>query len=406
MNKLLQISIEVNSGSVGRIAENIGKKALFSGWDSYITFARNNLPSESKTIKIGNKFDIYLHGIRTRIFDDHCYGSTRSTKKLINQIQELNPDIILLHHIHGYFLNMTVLFKYLSKLDIPIVWTFHDCWSFTGHCAHFDYIGCEKWKTGCYACPLKKTYPASYVFDRSKKNYKEKKILFNSVKNLTIVPVSNWLGDLVNESFLSSHDIRVIHNGIDLNTFKPSKNIEKTKEKFGLKDEFVILGLSSVWNKSKGLDDFINLSTKVDSKVKLILVGLYKQQIEKLPNNIIGIQRTENTNQLVDIYSMADLFLNLTYNDTFPTTNLEALACGTPILTYKTGGSVEAVSEDTGFIVEKGDLDSVIKVINEVREKGKGFYSEKCRERAVSCFNKDDRFKEYIDLFTNLINKK
>lgn len=404
--KLLQISIEVNSGSVGRIAEQIGLEVLKTGAESYITFARNNLPSKSKTIKIGNKFDIYFHGIKTRIFDDHCYGSTRPTKKLIKQIRELNPDIILLHHIHGYFLNMRILFEYLSKLNIPIVWTFHDCWSFTGHCAHFDAIGCEKWKTGCYACPLKTSYPASYLFDRSRKNYIEKKKLFNSVKNLTIVPVSNWLGDIVKESFLSSNNIKVIYNGIDINTFKPSTNNKETREKFGLKDEFVVLGLSSVWNKSKGFDDFINLSTKIDSKVKIILVGLNQEQIDKLPNNIIGIKRTENINQLADLYSMSDLFLNLSFQETFGLTTAEALSCGTPALVYNATACPEVVSEDTGFIVEKGDLDSVIKVINEVREKGKGFYSEKCRERAVSCFNKDDRFKEYIDLFTNLINKK
>ena len=404
--KLLQISIEVNSGSVGRIAEQIGLEVLKVGGESYITFARNNLPSKSNTIKIGNKSDIYLHGIKTRIFDAHCLGSTRPTKKLIKQTQELNPDIILLHHIHGYYINSKILFEYLSKLDIPIVWTFHDCWSFTGHCAYFDAIGCEKWKTGCYSCPLKKYYPASFVFDRSKKNYIEKKKLFNSVKNLTIVPVSNWLGDLVKDSFLSSNNIKVIHNGIDINTFKPSTNNQETREKFGLKDEFILLGVASPWSERKGLKDFIKLSRLIDENTKIILVGLSQEQIDNLPNNIIGIRRTENVKQLADLYSMADLFLNLTYEDNFPTTNLEALACGTPILTYKTGGSIEAVSDNTGFIVEKGDLDSVIKVINEVREKGKGFYSEKCRERAVSCFNKDDRFKEYIDLFTNLINKK
>ena len=401
--KLLQISIEVNSGSVGRIAEQIGSEVLKTGGGSYITFARNNLPSKSKTIKIGNKFDVYLHGLRTRIFDDHCHGSTKPTKKLLKQIDVIKPDIIVLHHIHGYFLNMKILFDYLSKSDISVVWIFHDCWSFTGHCAHFDYIGCVKWKTGCYACPLKKSYPASFVFDRSKKNYIEKKKLFNSVKNLTIVPVSNWLGDLVKESFLSSNNIKVIHNGIDINTFKPSNNNKKTREKFGLKDEFIVLGLSSVWNKSKGLDDFINLSPKLDSNVKLILVGLSQEQIDKLPNNIIGIRRTENVNQLADIYSMSDLFLNLSYQETFGLTTAEALSCGTPALVYNATACPEVVSEDTGFIVEKGDLDSVIKVINKVREKGKGFYSDKCRERAVTCFNKDDRFMDYINLYRSLL---
>lgn len=406
MPKLLQISIEVNSGSVGRIAEQIGLQAIEYGWESYITYARNHQPSKSNVIKTGSKLDVYWHGVMTRITDKHGFYSTLATKKLIKQIKEIKPDVILLHHLHGYFININLLFNYLSKIEIPIVWIFHDCWSFTGHCAHFDEIGCEKWKTQCYTCPLTKSYPASYIFDRSKKNYIEKKTLFNSVKNLTIIPVSNWLGDLVKESFLSSNNIKVIHNGIDINTFRPNTNNQETREKFGLNDEFIVLGLSSVWNNSKGIGDFIKLSSQIDSNTKIILVGLSQKQIDQLPNNIIGISRTENVTQLVDLYSMSDLYLNLTYNDTFPTTNLESLACGTPILTYKTGGSVEAVSDDTGFIVEKGDLDSVIKVINEVKEIGKEFYTDKCRERALTCFNKDDRFKEYIELFTNSINKK
>lgn len=404
--KLLQINVTANSGSTGRIAEDIGLLALTNGWDSYIAYGRTNNDSKNIVIQIGNKFDIRFHGLLTRVFDNHSLGlsSKKDTKNLIKEIDKIKPDIIHLHNIHGYYINSEILFEYISKLNIPIVWTFHDCWNFTGHCAHFDYIGCDKWKTGCYSCQLKNSYPASYLFDRSKKNYIEKKEMFNSIKNLTIVPVSNWLGDLVKDSFLSSNNIKVIHNGIDINTFKPSTNIQETKNKFGLKDKFIVLGLSSVWNKSKGLDDFIKLSSMVDAKTKLILVGLNKKQIDNLPKNIIGIKRTENINQLVDIYSMTDLYLNLTYNDTFPTTNLEALACGTPILTYKTGGSVEAVSYDTGFIVEKGDLNSVINIINEVKMKGKGHYSEKCRNRAVNCFNKDDRFMDYIELYMNILD--
>lgn len=405
MMKLLQINVSANSGSTGRIAEDIGLLAMNNGWESYIAYGRTNNNSKNKVIRIGNDFDIKLHGLLTRVFDNHSFGysSKKATKEFIKEIDNIKPDIIHLHNIHGYYINSKFLFEYLSKLNVPIVWTFHDCWSFTGHCAYFDSVGCEKWKTGCYSCPLKKTYPASYVFDRSKKNYIKKKKLFNSVKNLTIVPVSNWLGDLVKDSFLSSNKIKVIHNGIDINTFKPSSNIKETKEKFGLKDEFILLGVASPWSERKGLKDFIKLSTLIDDNTKIILVGLGQKQIDNLPNNILGIRRTENINQLADLYSMSDLFLNLTYQDNFPTTNLEALACGTPILTYNTGGSVEAVSEDTGFIVEKGDLDSVIKVINEVREKGKEFYSEKCRERAVRCFNKDDRFMDYIDLYHSLL---
>lgn len=405
--KLLQINVTANSGSTGRIAEDIGLLATSNGWESLIAYGRTNNKSKNKVIRIGSDFDIKVHGLLTRVFDNHSFGfsSKWATKKLIKEIDNIKPDIIHLHNIHGYYINSKVLFEYLSKLNIPIVWTFHDCWSFTGHCGYFDLIGCEKWKTGCYSCPLKTSYPASFVFDRSKKNYIEKKKLFNSIKNLTIVPVSNWLGDLVKESFLSTNNIKVIHNGIDINTFKPSTNNKEIRGKFGLKDEFIVLGVADTWSERKGLKDFIKLSRLINENTKIILVGLSQKQIDNLPNNIIGIRRTENVKQLADLYSMADLFLNLTYEDNFPTTNLEALACGTPILTYKTGGSIEAVSEDTGFIVEKGDLDSVIKVINEVRSKGKEFYSDKCRERAVSCFNKDDRFMDYINLYNEFLNK-
>lgn len=402
-----QINSTANSGSTGRIAEDIGLLTIEQGWKSYLAFGRINNNSKNRVIKIGNDFDIKMHGLFTRIFDTHTVGcsSKNATQNLIKRIEEIKPDIIHLHNIHGYYINSKILFEFLSKINIPIVWTLHDCWSFTGHCAHFDEIGCEKWKTQCYSCPLKKNYPASYFFDRSKINYLDKKKLFNSIKNLTIVPVSNWLGELVKESFLSSNKVKIIHNGIDINLFRPSKNDKQTRDKFGIKNEFIILGLSSVWNKSKGLDDFISLSNKVDSNIKMILVGLNQQQIDYLPNNIIVIKRTENINQLVDLYSISDLFLNLTYNDSFPTTNIEALACGTPVLTYNTGGSIEAIDEETGFVVEKGDLKGVLSTIEIVRNKGKQFYTQKCRERAETHFNKDIQFQKYIDLYNQLLKK-
>lgn len=403
--KLLQINVTANSGSTGRIAEDIGLLASSNGWESYIAYGRTNNNSKNKVIRIGNDFDIKLHGLLTRVFDNHSFGysSKKATKEFIKEIDKIKPDIIHLHNIHGYYINSKVLFEYLSKLDIPIVWTFHDCWSFTGHCAYFDSVCCEKWKKGCYSCPLKKSYPASYVFDRSRKNYIEKRIFFNSVKNLTIVPVSNWLGDLVKESFLSSNNIKVIHNGIDINTFKPNTNNKDTRGKFGLKDEFILMGVASPWSERKGLKDFIKLSKLIDENTKIILVGLEQNQIDVLPNNIIGIRRTENVNQLADLYSLADLFINFSVEETFGLTTAESLSCGTPALVYNATACPEVVSEDTGFIVEKGDLDSVIKVINEVREKGKEFYSDKCRERAVSYFNKDDRFMDYIDLYRSLL---
>ena len=400
---LFQISIEINSGSVGRIAEQIGQAAMQHGWDSYITYARNHLPSQSKTIKIGNKFDIYWHGINTRLFDNHCLCSTSATKKLIKQIEQIKPDIILLHHIHGYFLNIKVLFNYLTVLDTPVVWVFHDCWSFTGHCAHFDFVGCDKWKSQCYHCPQKKEYPGSLWLDQSLRNYTLKKQLFNRAKNMTIVPVSHWLGSMVQQSFLNKYPIHVIQNGIDINMFSPQSNGEQVKEKYGVSSKFLLLGVASTWGSRKGLQDFIALNQRISDDCQIILVGLTKRQIQELPNNIIGVERTESVQALAALYSAADLFVNPTWEDTFPTTNLEALACGTPIVTYCTGGSVESVSDDTGFVVDKGNIETLNDVIKIVKQKGKAFYSDNCRNRAMALFNKNDRFCEYIHLFNQLL---
>lgn len=405
MRKLLQISIEVNSGSVGRIAEQIGYKAIDTGWESYITYARNNLQSRSQLLKIGSLSDVYVHGILTRITDKHAFFSTRATKKLIKQIIDINPDIIHLHHLHGYFINIKVLFNFLSSLQKPIVWTFHDCWSFTGHCAHFDYIGCNKWLNECYNCPQKKDYPASLFIDRSQKNFHDKKTLFNSVTNMTIVPVSYWLGNLVNQSFLKKYPIHVIQNGINIDVFKPSKFDVIIRENYNLKEEFIILGVASTWDRRKGLQDFMKLSNYLKKNEKIILVGLSKKQIKQLPSDIIGIERTENTQQLADLYSIANVFVNPTYEDTFPTTNLEAIACGTPIITYRTGGSVESVSNETGFIVDKGNINGILQAIKIISQKGKDFYKSKCRERAVYKFDMNDRFTEYIHLYQQLLRK-
>lgn len=406
---LIQISIEVNSGSVGRIAEQIGQVAMSHGWDSYITYARNHLPSKSKTIKIGTKWDVYWHGIMTRLFDRHCLHSTKATKKLIQQIEIIKPNIIQLHHIHGYFLNMEVLFKYLSSVSIPVVWIFHDCWAITGHCAYFDYVGCSKWRIQCRACVQKKMYPGSFLLDRSSKNYQLKKELFTSVRNMTIVAVSNWLGNIVSQSLLRQFPILVIQNGIDLELFSPQSNhnIKTMKDKLGLsEDSVVLLGVASTWDQRKGLTDFVQLYSIIPSKWKIVLVGLSKRQIKKLPMGIIGISRTENVKQLAELYSLATVFVNPTWEDTFPTTNLEALACGTPVITYRTGGSVESVTEEVGYVVEKGDVAAIKDCVNEILSKGEITYNDVCRNRAIALYNKNDRFEDYIKLYNRLILKK
>lgn len=403
MKILLQINSVVNSGSTGRIAEEIGQTAIAAGWESYIAYGRNERPSSSKLIKIGTDKDIKLHGLQTRLFDRHGLGSRGATDEFIKQIEVIKPDIIHLHNIHGYYINMEVLFHYLKKVNIPVVWTFHDCWPITGHCSHFTFVGCEKWKTQCYSCPQKKGYPASYFIDRSKKNYNLKKELFNSLPNLTLVPVSQWLAGILNESILQNFPIKVINNGINTEVFKPSM-ISDFRKKYGLKDKFILLGVASVWEERKGLKDFIELSKLLNSDYQIVLVGLTKKQIELLPKNILGIERTESVDALADIYSTSDVFINPTYEDNFPTTNLESLACGTPVITYKTGGSPEAIDVSTGIVVEQGNIQGLVDAINVIKDNGKQYYSEACVKRAHRLYKKEDRYKEYIQLYNELIS--
>lgn len=403
MKTILQINIVGNFGSTGRIAENIGQLAIADGWQSYIAFGRYERESQSELIKIGTNTELYYHIIKTRIFDKHGFGSKHATKELIKKIKKIQPDIIHLHNLHGYYLNIQVLFEYLAKINIPIVWTIHDCWAFTGHCAYFDYINCEKWKSQCYECPQKKAYPASYFFDSSFNNFVQKKQLFDAISNLNLVPVSMWLSNLLKESFLGNKKIITIYNGIDTDIFTP-RNGTDIKNKYNLNNKHIILGVANIWSKRKGYDDFIKLSTAIDEQYHIVLVGLNEKQIEKLPANITGIKCTENLNELAELYSIADVYFNPTWEDNFPTTNLEALSCGTPVITYNTGGSIESVSKETGYIAEKGDWQSVYKMIKEIKGKSKNQYSNMCRKRAVECYEKKQQYYKYIQLYESLLH--
>lgn len=401
MPTLLQINSALNRGSTGRIAEQIGILAKEQGWNVYIAHgARYMGKSALQTIQVVTEKEEKLHALKSMAFDAHGLGSKKATEKLVERIKEINPDTIHLHNIHGYYLNYKVLFEYLATIDTPVVWTLHDCWTMTGHCSHFDAIGCDKWKTGCYNCPLKREYPKSILLDRSARNYAIKKGLFGSLKNATIVPVSNWLGSIVKESYLGNYIINVINNGVDLDIFKPADS-SKLRNKLGIGNKIVLLGVATAWHNEKGLKEFIRLSENPDYQV--IMVGVPTEIKQNLPKEIIAIDRTSSQQELAEYYSVAHMLVNPTYNDSFPTVNLEALACGTPVVTFRTGGSPESITPETGIVVEKGNYLQLVNAIETVRKKGKAHYSTACRERAVMFYNKDDKFQEYITLYNSLI---
>lgn len=398
MPTLFQINSCANWGSTGKIAEQINQTAAMQGWKTYIAYGRDVNPSQSELIHIGNKISQAVALVEARLFDNDGLANRQATRKLVERIKDIKPDVIHLHNLHGYYINYKILFEYLNSTSIPIVWTLHDCWSFTGHCGHFIGANCEKWNTECFQCPLKKGYPASWGVDNSKRNFKLKQELFTANRNLHIVAVSEWLAGLVRQSFMKNVDIRVINNGVDLKVFRPLEIERKTK--------FKVLGVSSVWTKTKGLFDFYRLRELLDTnEYDIILVGLSNEQIAVLPQGIIGISRTNSVDELVRYYSSADVFVNPTYVDTFPTTNLEALACGTPVVTYRTGGSPESVTTTTGIVVEQGNVEALKTAVEAIKNIGKAQFISSCRSLAEMCYSKQNCYQKYVDLETTLIKQ-
>ena len=310
--RVLQITAYSGWGCTGRIAVGIHNALINQNQECAIAWGRINTAADTvTTIKIGNKFDQDVHGLYTRITDKCGFGSQTVTRKFLKEIDEYTPDLIQLHIMHGYYINLEILFEYIKKKNIPVVWTFHDCWAFTGHCPYFELVHCEKWKTGCYDCEQKRHHPTSLVFDNSKGNWQKKKELFTEIPNLTIVTPSEWLAGLVRLSFFKGCRIEVINNGINLNDFKPTTGTIIDKLQIG--DRKVILGVSSTWAKSKGLDDFIQLASLLPKTYVIVLVGLTKQQKEELPNTIVGIERTDSVKELAELYTLASVFVNPTY---------------------------------------------------------------------------------------------
>lgn len=369
--KIVAINTVCN-GSTGKIMGSILRGAEYNGDEVLALYGRRKGYKDINQKKIGGFFSFWYHVGITTLFDLHGHGSYFKTKKMVREIKKYNPDIIHLHNIHGYYINYKVLFNYLkNEYKGRIFWTLHDCWPFTGHCAYFELSNCYKWEVKCYKCPNKKFYPTSLIFDRSRKNYEEKKKLFNGVRDLTIITPSIWLKELVSKSFLKSYKTVAINNGINLDLFK-SRVDESLYFKYNIpKDKKVLLGVASVWEKRKGFADFLLLSEQISSDYVIMLIGLNDKQMKivKKYNNIIGIKRTENQIELASLYSMSYCFVNPTYEDNYPTVNIEALACHTRVIAYDTGGCVEQSKNPNMYIVKKTTKDNNVKNIIVLLEK-------------------------------------
>ena len=398
MPKLLQINVTANWGSTGKIVEQIARLAMRSRWESYIVYGRYSNPSKSRLFKINSKLEVYEHYVENCLFDNEGLASRKATRKLVKWIKRIEPTIVHLHNLHDHYLNYPILFDGLKELGCPVVWTQHDCWAFTGGCTYNSIIECNQWKTECIRCPKRR----GILLDRTNYQYNSKKQNIQKIKNITLVPVSEWLAGELRQSFLRNCRIETILNGVDINVFKPTK-ADIVRTKLGIGNYQFLLGVASVWESRKGLQDYIKLASLLEDNIKIVLVGLTEKQSRNLPVNIVPVPRTHNIQELVELYSEAEIVLNLSYEETFGLTTVEGFACGTPCIVYNCTASPELIIPETGRVVEKGDIKGVYFAIKEILVKGKKNMVAECRARAVEKYNKDKCFELYINLYNELI---
>ncbi len=394
--KIVEINMMAH-GSTGKImlqTADLARKNGHEVWVAYPDWSVTKNVEVKNNIFIGNRYARLLHFYLAKITGFNGCFSYFPTKNFIRKLKKIKPDIIHLHNLHGSYINVPLLFKYIKKNNIKVIWTLHDCWSFTGQCAHFTIAQCDKWKTGCHHCKIYKEYSPTYV-DRTKTMWKRKKKWFTGIKDATIITPSQWLGDIVKQSYLGEYPVKVINNGIDLSIFKPTES--DFRKKYNLENKLIILGVAFFWDYKKGLDVFIELSKRLGDKYQIVLVGTSDEVDKQLPDNIISIHRTQNQQELAEIYTAADLFVNPTREEVLGLVNIEALACGTPVVTFNAGGSPECINETCGVVVESGDVDGMEREIIRICEESP-YSKETCIKRA-SDFDKDKKFMECVELY-------
>ena len=351
--KYLFINSVAGFGSTGRIAAEKCRELTEQGHTCVLAYGREKANCEDiETWQIGSPLDYKIHGVQNRLLDNHGFASRKATRDFLKRVREYDPDVIWLHNIHGYYINIQLLFSYLKESGKKVYWTLHDCWSFTGHCTHFDFVGCDKWKTGCHHCPQKGEYPASLLLDNSRKNYERKKALFTGIGDMTIITPSHWLANLVRQSFLGEYPVEVVYNEINRDIFKPTPS--DFRKKYGLEDKKIILGVASVWSPRKGLADFVSLASMLDDTYRIVLVGLTEEQSKALPENILPIPRTNSMEGLAEIYTAADVYVSPSVEESFGMTPMEALCCGTHAIVYKGTACEEIAQAFGGTVVDRG----------------------------------------------------
>ena len=399
--KIMQINTVYKQGSTGTIVASISKKCRNKGFDSIVIYGVGKQIREKGVYKIETLLGYYAHNIFSRFFCSQGEHSYAATLKLLWKIKSFHPDIIHIHNLHGNYINYKLLFRLIKKLEIKIVWTFHDCWPFTGKCTHFDFVNCMKWKQQCESCIQLKEYPKSFFLDSSRRSYLRKKKVFSSHNSLVVVTPSEWLEDKAKKSFFNKYEILTINNGVDLSIFRPMQS--NLKSTLGIEDKFVILSIVDNFSGRKGGEFILELSKIIDDRMRILVVGVSK--IIDVSNNIIFHKKIIDKSEMAKIYSLADVFVNPTLEDTFPTVNIESISCGTPVVTFPTGGSPEIIDERTGIVTKECNADNIYNAILEICKNGKETYTLNCRKRAELLYDKEKKYNKYIELYSILFNE-
>lgn len=397
--KVLQINAVSRISSTGRTSSEMADFLNQNGHEGFIAYSAG-LPYYNG-YKIGSKLDTKLHGLFSRVFGLQAYFSKRATRKLLDYITDLKPDVVHLRNLHSNYINLKLLTNFLAKNDIPTVMTLHDCWFYTGKCTHYTTDNCFKWQTGCGGCPrLKKDNP-SWYFDRTRKMYIDKKKWFSAIPRLAVVGVSDWITNEARKSFLSSAKVLTrIYNWIDLDVFKPVDG-SAVRQKLGITDKYVVLGIASGWSNRKGLDKFIELSNIIPPEMIIVLVGGLSSNIN-FPDNIIHIPETHNAAELAEYYSMADVYVHLSQEETFGKVIAEALSCGTPAIVLNSTACPEIVDSSCGMVLSDHQPRTILDAVMAIKEKGKRYYSESAIIFVNNNFNKGDLIEKTIELYKDL----